>query len=345
MTQAIETQTLYRKYRPQNFDDIIGQKEVVETLQKQIQSGSIAHAYLFSGGRGTGKTSIARIFAHELGTDGQDIYEIDAASNRGINEIREVRDGVANRPFASQYKVYIIDEVHMLTKEAFNALLKTLEEPPTHVIFILATTEKHKVLDTILSRCQVYDFKLANQENLIESIKHVAKSEKRIMDDESIVYVAEMGNGSYRDTQSYLQKVFANISGDITIGAIQEKFNVSDEQLEVELLQAISENNQKELFTIYEKILDAQINIVQLVDTLIAKTRMVLLLRYDANYRVLLKETMTEEKITALSEMKGITSHTLRDLLNVLELAGRSSRPAESFEIFLYEQCDKWNNK
>ena len=123
----IVTETLYRKYRPQSFEDVIGQQEVVATLQKQIQSGSIAHAYLFSGGRGTGKTSIARIFARQLGTDETDIYEIDAASNRGINEIRLLRDGVSNLPFASQYKVYIIDEVHMLTKEAFNALLKTLE--------------------------------------------------------------------------------------------------------------------------------------------------------------------------------------------------------------------------
>jgi len=162
MTQVV-SETLYRKHRPTAFEDVFGQDEVISILQNSIKQGSISHSYLFSGTRGTGKTSIARIFARELGTSDQDIYEIDAASNRGIGEIRELRAGVDTRPFNSNYKVYIIDEVHMLTKEAFNALLKTLEEPPSHVLFILATTEKHKILDTIISRCQVFDFNRPNK--------------------------------------------------------------------------------------------------------------------------------------------------------------------------------------
>lgn len=136
---------LYRKYRPQKFKDVVGQDHVVKVLQGAIDLGNISHAYLFSGSRGTGKTSIARIFAKEIGTTPNDLYEIDAASNRGIDDIREIRDGVSTLPFESKYKVYIIDEVHMLTKEAFNALLKTLEEPPAHAVFILATTELDKL--------------------------------------------------------------------------------------------------------------------------------------------------------------------------------------------------------
>jgi len=342
MTQAIETNTLYRKYRPHVFADVIGQDEVVQTLQNQISSGSIAHAYLFSGGRGTGKTSIARIFAHELGTDDQDIYEIDAASNRGINEIREVRDGVANRPFASTYKVYIIDEVHMLTKEAFNALLKTLEEPPAHVIFILATTEKHKVLDTILSRCQVYDFKLASTDNLVQSIMNIVESENRVIDQESALYIAEMGNGSYRDTQSYLQKVLANIKDDVTIKEVQERFSVSDQELEISLLAALSEKDKTKLFEVYHQMLDSKQDINQTISVLTVLTRSVLLLRYDGSYKQILSQQATENRIEQLSSFIGITSHTLRDLLHATELITSSGHPAESFEVFLFEQVAKW---
>ena len=150
---------LYRKYRPETFAQVIGQEPVIKALQGALSSDSLAHAYLFSGSRGTGKTSIARIFARELGSSENDTYEIDAASNRGIDDIRALRDAVRTLPFDSKYKVYIIDEVHMLTKEAFNALLKTLEEPPRHVIFILATTEEEKLPETIVSRCQSFRFK------------------------------------------------------------------------------------------------------------------------------------------------------------------------------------------
>ena len=152
MKNTTEHTVLYRKYRPSNFKEVLGQDHIVKTLGGAINLGNISHAYLFAGTRGTGKTSIARIFANEIKTTENDLYEIDAASNRGIDDIRELRDSVNVLPFESPYKVYIIDEVHMLTKEAFNALLKTLEEPPKHVIFILATTEIEKLPDTIFSR-------------------------------------------------------------------------------------------------------------------------------------------------------------------------------------------------
>src|SRR5258706_4881767 len=154
----METLSLYRKYRPNDWDEVLGQDHVVKVLDGSINNGKVAHAYLFSGSRGTGKTSVARIFARALGTSENDIYEIDAASNRGIDDIRELREDVRVLPFESKHKVYIIDEVHMLTKEAWGALLKTLEEPPEHAIFVLATTELGKVPETIRSRCQTFEF-------------------------------------------------------------------------------------------------------------------------------------------------------------------------------------------
>src|SRR3954468_13629704 len=164
--EAQKHTTLYRQYRPVDFSEVRGQEHVVEVLEKAIKNKKIAHAYLFSGGRGTGKTSVARILARELGVSDKDLYEMDAASNRGIDDIRELREGVYAMPFDSKYKFYIIDEAHMLTKEAWNAFLKTLEEPPAHAIFVLATTDRDKVPDTIQSRCEIYTFNQPTREIL-----------------------------------------------------------------------------------------------------------------------------------------------------------------------------------
>src|SRR6478609_6601729 len=161
---------LYRKYRPQTFNDVIGQEHIVKVLKGAVELGNISHAYLFSGSRGTGKTSMARILARAIGTSANDLTELDAASNRGIDDMREIRDSVNTLPFESKYKVYIIDEVHMLTKDAWNAFLKTLEEPPAHVVFILATTELEKVPETVQSRCQVFTFKRPTREGLAKIV-------------------------------------------------------------------------------------------------------------------------------------------------------------------------------
>ncbi|MDE1874530.1 MAG: DNA polymerase III subunit gamma/tau [Patescibacteria group bacterium] len=202
-------EVLYRKYRPQSFDEVIGQDAVVKALKGAIANSAIAHAYLFAGSRGIGKTSIARIFAREIGTSGNDVYEIDAASNRGIDDIRALRDAVAVLPFESNYKVYIIDEVHMLTKEAFNALLKTLEEPPRHVVFILATTEIHKLPETIVSRCQVFEFKRPSAEILRDTVALVAKKEGYSIEPAAAELVALVGDGSFRDAHGTLERVIA----------------------------------------------------------------------------------------------------------------------------------------
>ena len=199
---------LYRKYRPGSFAEVVGQEPIVQVLTGSIKQGVVAHAYLFAGARGTGKTSVARILARELGTSSHDLYEIDAASSRGIDDIRELREAVRTLPFESKYKIYIIDEVHMLSKDAFNALLKTLEEPPAHVIFILATTEMHKLPETIISRCQQFAFRQPGLEELRTVLTHAAKQEKRQLEPAALDLIALLGDGSYRDALGVLQKCF-----------------------------------------------------------------------------------------------------------------------------------------
>lgn len=209
-------QALYRNYRPRSFKELVGQEHVTATLQKAIKAGRISHAYLFTGPRGVGKTSAARILAHaanQLPYDDEsthlDIIEIDAASNRRIDEIRDLREKVSIAPTGGKYKVYIIDEVHMLTREAFNALLKTLEEPPAHTIFILATTEAHKLPETIISRTQRFEFKPLPKGEMAKHLAEIAKSEKIDISQEALELLAEFGTGSFRDSISYLDQLSA----------------------------------------------------------------------------------------------------------------------------------------
>jgi DNA polymerase-3 subunit gamma/tau len=210
-------QALYRKYRSKSLAEVVGQEHITTTLERALKTGKISHAYLFTGPRGTGKTSVARILAHEINglpyTDDSmhlDIIEIDAASNRRIDEIRELRDRVNIAPTSAKYKVYIIDEVHMLTREAFNALLKTLEEPPAHVVFILATTEAHKLPETIVSRTQRFSFKPVPLEKVAEHLRFIAKQEKIKISDEALALVAAHGEGSFRDSISLLDQAAGN---------------------------------------------------------------------------------------------------------------------------------------
>jgi len=225
--------TLYRKYRPQTFEEVIGQSHVVQTLQNALSADRLAHAYLFTGPRGVGKTSIARILAKAVNctdpknrpcgkcknclaiADGSfiDLIEIDAASNRGVDDIRDLREKINFAPSLGKKKVYIIDEVHMLTKEAFNALLKTLEEPPAHSIFIFATTEIHKVPQTIISRCQRFDFGFGSKEMILESIKKIASKEGLKMSDEIAELVYRVSGGSFRDAQSLLDQLSSHMTG------------------------------------------------------------------------------------------------------------------------------------
>lgn len=220
-------QALYRKYRPQTFNDIVGQNHIVSVLKNAIDKDQISHAYLFYGSRGTGKTSIAKIFANEVNNnevyqkENVDIIEIDAASNNGVDEVRDIKEAIKFLPTEGKYKVYIIDEVHMLTTAAFNALLKTLEEPPAHVIFILATTEIHKIPATILSRCQRFEFKNLSQEQLIDRLKYIAKEESLVIEEAAIEKIATLAKGGLRDAISILDQV-SNYSEEITLNHILE---------------------------------------------------------------------------------------------------------------------------
>lgn len=225
-------QALYRKYRSKTLSEIIGQEHITETLASALKSGRVSHAYLFTGPRGVGKTSIARILAHEINgipyEDDRlhmDIIEIDAASNRRIDEIRELRDRVAIAPSSAKYKVYIIDEVHMLTKEAFNALLKTLEEPPAHVIFILATTDAHKLPATIVSRTQRYTFKPVTPEKVVEHLRYIATSEGIAIDDDALKLLAAHGEGSFRDSISMLDQAGSHGNA-LTLSFLQQLLGI-----------------------------------------------------------------------------------------------------------------------
>src|SRR6266568_5179085 len=207
-------QALYRTYRPLKLSEVVGQEHVTTALMHTLKAGTLSHVYLFTGPRGVGKTSIARILAHEINGlpyDDErlhlDIIEIDAASNRRIDEIRDLRDKVHIAPTSAKYKVYIIDEVHMLTTEAFNALLKTLEEPPAHVVFILATTEAHKLPETIISRTQRFAFKPVDLPQVVAHLRAIAKQEKIDIDDDALELIAAHGEGSFRDSISLLDQM------------------------------------------------------------------------------------------------------------------------------------------
>lgn len=222
-----EHTSLYRKYRPSNFSEVLGQDHIISVLQKAIENKNPNHAYIFTGSRGIGKTSIARIFARDLGVNETDIYEMDSASYNGVDDIRELIENATVLPMLSPYKVYILDEVHMLSKSAFNAFLKGLEEPPKHVIYILATTELNKLLDTIISRCEVHNFKKPSIEILSQVVKDVVKKEGLSIDDESTKLIAMSGDESFRDTLSVLQKVIASNEGK-KIEKIEHILNIPD---------------------------------------------------------------------------------------------------------------------
>lgn len=222
---------LYRRYRPLKLEDVVGQEQVIKSLTNSLKEGKVSHAYLFIGPRGCGKTSVARILAHEINDfkyeledDYIDIIEIDGASNRGIDNIRELREKVMIAPTTGKYKVYIIDEVHMLTKEAFNALLKTLEEPPAHAVFIMATTDAYKVPVTITSRAQVYTFKLADRQVMVDFLHTVANKEKIAITDDALEVIAKRSGGSFRDALSLLDQISTlskdKITKDMVISAM-----------------------------------------------------------------------------------------------------------------------------
>ena len=266
-----------RKWRPQRFEDVVGQEHITSTLKNAIKENRIAHAYLFTGPRGVGKTTTARILAKTLNCENRkdsepcnkcemclsiqnsqliDIIEIDGASNRGIDEIRTLRESVKYAPARGKYKVYIIDEVHMLTKESFNAFLKTLEEPPEHIIFIFATTDVHKVPLTIISRCQRYDFRRIQLDKIKETLKMIAKDEKIEIDDKTLTIIAKKADGALRDAESYFDQVVAFSQGKIDADLVTQMLNLIDEETYFQISDAVLSKDYKIVFQTSEKIFE-----------------------------------------------------------------------------------------
>lgn len=336
---------LYRKYRPHVFKDVIGQDHIVSVLKKSIEQGNVAHAYLFAGSRGTGKTSVARIFAHAIGTNAQDLYEIDAASNRGIDDIRELRESVHTLPFESKYKVYIVDEVHMLTKEAFNALLKTLEEPPAHVIFILATTEVDKLPETVVSRCQVFTFKKPNQLLLKKMVMDIAQEEGVALDASSADLIALLGDGSFRDTIGVLQKVLSSTG----------KKNIVREDVEMitgaprtyiihDIVEAISEKKLEQGLSAVRKAVEQNIDMMVCMKLLLETMRFILLLQVAPAMKTHIEQEVSEEDFAWLTSIAGnkhshISSAVLVELLSAFEQTPRAYISQIPLELMLVKVC------
>lgn len=255
---------LYRKYRPTTLDEVVGQEGVTQALKGAVESDKISHAYLFIGPRGCGKTSVARIFAHLVnGFDYQlednyiDIIEIDAASNTGVDNIRELREKAMNAPSQGKYRVYIIDEVHMLSKSAFGALLKIMEEPPKHVIFMMATTDPWKVPTTISSRAQTFTFKLADNKTMLQHLKKIAEAEKIKIDEAALEIIVRRGGGSFRDSISLLDQISTVKSGKITAEDVEAALGLPQDQEITELLNAYGERNAVKITAILKDLLNA----------------------------------------------------------------------------------------
>jgi DNA polymerase III subunit gamma/tau len=336
------TGALYRKYRPDTFSKVRDQDHIVTVLEGAIKKGDIPHAMLFSGTRGTGKTTLARIFAKAIGTADLDLYEIDAASNRGIDDIRELKESVYTLPYESKYKVYIIDEVHMLTKEAFNALLKTLEEPPSYVVFILATTEEEKLLDTILSRCQVFRMRSPSRAVLAETVIDVAIQEGFTLSLDAADLIAVAADGSFRDALGVTQKVIM-ASGD-KIGSADEVaviIGAPRVATMLELVDALHTKNRTAALEAIQTAVATGVDIKLFSRLLLEHVRAVMLLRnLPAKKDLILSNFGTEAqtKIIAWAATEStLNSHLLLRLLQAAELVTRSPIPQAPLEIAVIE--------
>ncbi|QUI21222.1 DNA polymerase III subunit gamma/tau [Vallitalea pronyensis] len=313
---------LYRKWRPKAFEGVMGQEHIVQTIKNQIKADKIAHAYLFCGTRGTGKTTMSKLFGKAVNclspVDGSpcntcavceiinenrsmNIIEIDAASNNGVDNIREIREEVKYTPTEGKYKVYIIDEVHMLSTGAFNALLKTLEEPPSHVIFILATTEPHKIPATILSRCQRYDFKRIGISTIAETLTYYMQEEQITIEDKAIRYIAKVADGSMRDALSILDQCIAFYLGQaITLDKVLDILGAVDTQIFIDLMDAIGQKDAKTCMEFIQQMVRQGRDINQFIMDLIGHLRNILVLKSVTDGSQILD--MSKENMAAIKE-------------------------------------------
>lgn len=346
---------LYRTYRPTNFEEVAGQKHIVKTLQNAVLTNKIAHAYLFCGPRGTGKTSIAKIFAKVINCESNDkmpccecdnclafqsgnhpdVIEIDAASNNGVDEVRELIEKVKYAPLKGKYKIYIIDEVHMMSPGAFNALLKTIEEPPAHVIFIFATTEPQKVLPTILSRCQRYDFTKVPLQEMIKRVEVGLKNEHIKYEDEAIKLVCQLADGGMRDAWSILDQVIAYASDEIRVEDVNEIYGIITTEKKIELLKLVGEKDVtgciKQIEQFNEKGIDIKRTTMDLIEIL--KETVI----HDYTNDVSLLTVCDNEQIISakIGKSTSVRLKMIEELMNVYEKYRFSSNISSYFEVCL----------
>lgn len=341
--QETKHATLYREYRPSNFSEVKGQEHVVSTLEAAIKNGKISHAYLFAGSRGTGKTSIARILAKNLNVSDKDVYEMDAASNRGIDEIRELREGVHALPFESPYKFYILDEAHMLTKEAWNALLKTLEEPPAHCIFVLATTELQKVPDTIQSRCEVYSFKQPSRDVLADTVSSVAKKEGFSLERSAAELVALLAEGSFRDALSILQKILAvSKNKKIEVSEVELVSGAPKGALIRACIEGIATGTVAEALEALRRAAEGDVDMRTFGKLMIHRLRALLLMRHAPELGQQMKSELSEDDWTLLEKLSKeksarISADVLRRFLEAYAQTAYAAVPQLPFELAILD--------
>lgn len=355
---------LYRKYRPKTFDEVIGQEHIVKTLINQIKSNSISHAYLFTGTRGTGKTSTAKIFAKAINCTNSingspclncevctqlsnnsnlDILEIDAASNNRVDEIRDLREKIKYPPVYGKYKVYIIDEVHMLTDSAYNALLKTLEEPPEHAVFILATTEIQKLPQTILSRCMRFDFRLVSIEDLVKLLKKIFQENGIKYEEEALTLIAQKGEGSVRDTLSVADLCASFSNNNITYKSVLESLGSTSFEKLLKLANALSDNRGDEILEILDSLFNEGKNLSLLAKELISFFKNLLVVKTVKNANSLLKmPNEMFEKLEMISNKyeKEKLLEILTKLVNIETQLKFSINPKTIIEITLLGLID-----
>lgn len=349
---------LYRKYRPDNFDDVVGQDKVVKVIEHAIETNRISHAYLFSGPRGTGKTTTAKIIARMVNctnlVDGKpcgvceccknifnnnDVVEIDAASNNGVDEIRELRDKVNLVPTLAKYKVYIIDEVHMLTVQAFNALLKTLEEPPSHVIFILATTEPHKIPLTIASRCQKFQFSKVSDDQIVNRLRQIVDNENIQITDDALYEIARLSDGGMRDAINFLDQLISYKDSEITIDDVyQVNGSVSYDDI-YKFIVDINAGNKSEIINVVEEIDHTGKSIIKFIDEVIIFLKDTLIYVNNSKLSEISSKNEKLKEIGSLMDQKKIYTliMTLNDIVNKIKV---SSYPAIVVVVSILEFVD-----